>query len=132
MKVAFVRHPYMMDEQKKVEAEIKKSAEALRQAGFHGEVTVYCSPSPRTQIVSGVIAKESGYPKAIVSEAIALDDGEKSGVAFRANCEKDGIAATLGHTGGGMLVLVTHEPVIKAATGRKNVYYGEVVVLEMS
>lgn len=131
MKVAFVRHPYMAAEQKEVEAEIRKSEVTLLQAGFQGAVTVYCSSLVRTQIVAGMISKENGYPAPIVSKAIGLDDGEESGKAFKASCEKDGIASTLGHTSGGMLVLVTHEPVIKVATGRKRVGYGEVVVLEL-
>jgi hypothetical protein len=114
-----------------VEVEARKSADILRQKGFQGNVTVYCSPKIRTQIVSAVIAKENGYSKPIGSEAIGLDDGEKSGRVFWTDCEKNGIAATLGHTGGGMLVLVTHEPVIKAVTGRKQIDYGEVVVLEL-
>src|SRR3989338_4463044 len=128
MRVAFVRHPEMGGD---IDAQVKKSARSLREAGFQTWVTIYYSPSVRTMIVAGMIAKENGYPDPIASPAIGLDDGEKSGAALKILCGEKGISEALNHKTGGVLVLVTHEPVIKAVTGERSVDYSQVIVRDL-
>lgn len=128
MKVAFVRHPEMGGD---IDAQVKKSTESLRAAGFVTGVTIYHSPSLKTKIVAGMISREMGYPAPIASPAIGLDDGEKSGATLKVLCEKKGVSEALGHKTGGMLVLVTHEPVIRAMTGERYVDYAQVLVRDL-
>lgn len=82
-------------------------------------------------MVAEMIARKNGYQAPVVSTAIGLDDGEKSGAVFKKLCGEKGIAAALGHTAGGMLVLVTHAPVIRNATGVGCVDYAEVIVRDL-